>query len=170
MGYHEMFGFTYEPNPFDIDISALRPRFRKAITVVHPDRWAGRDEGKEQLIQSLSTTLNNANRTLADPLQRALYILKREGVITDGENIVDDPELIMDVMESREAIENAETQEEVNQIRKENQEKVEESVHEISKLVAVKDWSGVLTAATKLKYLRGIDDAAREWPRSLHDH
>ncbi|CAL1695830.1 unnamed protein product [Somion occarium] len=142
----------------------------RSITVVHPDRWAGRDEGKEQLIQSLSTTLNNANRTLADPLQRALYILKREGVITDGENIVDDPELIMDVMESREAIENAETQEEVNQIRKENQEKVEESVHEISKLVAVKDWSGVLTAATKLKYLRGIDDAAREWPRSLHDH
>lgn len=44
MGYHEMFGFNYEPNPFDIDTVTLRHRFRKAITVAHPDRWAGRDE------------------------------------------------------------------------------------------------------------------------------
>lgn len=44
MGYHEMLGFDYEPNPFDIDTGALRHRFRKAITVAHPDRWAGSNE------------------------------------------------------------------------------------------------------------------------------
>lgn len=44
MSYHEMFGFDYEPNPFNIDTSALRQMFRKAITVAHPDKWAGSDE------------------------------------------------------------------------------------------------------------------------------
>ena len=75
---------------------------------------------KEQLIQSLSTTLNNANRTLGDPLQRAMYILTRQGVPAQGEETLEDPELLMEVMELREAIENAETQEDVDAVREEN--------------------------------------------------
>lgn len=68
----------------------------------------------------MSTTLNNANRTLADPLQRVLYILERQGVPAQGEDTLDDSVLLYDVLELREEIENAESQEDIDEIRTEN--------------------------------------------------
>lgn len=64
--------------------------------------------------------MNNANRTLADPLQRAQYILTRQGVPAQGEDTLEDPELLMEVMELREEIENAESQEDVDRVKEEN--------------------------------------------------
>lgn len=40
--YHEIFGLTYEPNPYDIDTSALRKKFILLQGVVHPDKWSGK--------------------------------------------------------------------------------------------------------------------------------
>lgn len=40
--YHELFGLSYEPNPFNIDTSALRRQFILAQGVVHPDKWSGK--------------------------------------------------------------------------------------------------------------------------------
>lgn len=68
----------------------------------------------------MSTTLNNANRTLADPLQRVLYILERQGVPAQGEDTLDGSILLYDVLELREEIENAESQEDIDEIRTEN--------------------------------------------------
>ncbi|KAI0078874.1 Co-chaperone Hsc20 [Panus rudis PR-1116 ss-1] len=168
--YHELLGFDYDANPFNVDQSQLRDRFRKAMTVVHPDLWAGRNDEKQKDAELISSILNTAYRTLSDPVQRVLYILRREGIPTEGENILDDPELIMEVMELRESIENAESQEEVDKIREENQGSIDKLVQEISRLIDTKDWSGVALAAAKLKYLRGIDDAARNWPNAVSDH
>lgn len=49
-----------------------------------------------------------------------MYILTRQGVPAQGEETLEDPELLMEVMELREAIENAETQEDVDAVREEN--------------------------------------------------
>lgn len=43
-------------------------------------------------------------------------------------------------------------------------------ISNISDLVAAKDWAAVKEAATRLKYLRGIEDAAKAWPGSVFDH
>lgn len=43
-------------------------------------------------------------------------------------------------------------------------------VHEIYDLVEAKDWPAVKNAAIKLKYMRGIEDAAKAWPNSHFDH
>lgn len=48
--------------------------------------------------------------------------------------------------------------------------KIKESIQEIEKLVADKDWPGLRTAAIRLKYLQGIESAAAAWPASAHDH
>lgn len=41
--HHELFGLPYEPNPFTIDLSALKKRFRQAQAVCHPDAWTSKD-------------------------------------------------------------------------------------------------------------------------------
>ena len=66
--------------------------------------------------------MNHAYGTLGDPVKRAFYILQREGIpdISDSEQCVEDPSLIMDVMELRESIESAESQEVVDSIRAAN--------------------------------------------------
>lgn len=47
---------------------------------------------------------------------------------------------------------------------------METLVHQISNSVGAKDWSAVKSATIKLKYLRGIEDAAKAWPNSHFDH
>jgi hypothetical protein len=38
--YHQIFGLTYDPNPFIVDVSLLKRRFRQAQAICHPDAWA----------------------------------------------------------------------------------------------------------------------------------
>lgn len=40
--YHEVFGLPYEPNPFDVDLTLLKRRFREAQGICHPDSWASK--------------------------------------------------------------------------------------------------------------------------------
>lgn len=40
--HHEIFGLPYEPNPFIVDLSALKQRFRQAQAVCHPDTWTSK--------------------------------------------------------------------------------------------------------------------------------
>jgi molecular chaperone HscB len=40
--YHELFGLPYEPNPFAVDLVALKQRFRQAQAVCHPDTWTSK--------------------------------------------------------------------------------------------------------------------------------
>lgn len=47
---------------------------------------------------------------------------------------------------------------------------METLVQDISGLVGAKDWPAVKIATTRLKYLRGIEDAAKAWPNSHFDH
>lgn len=68
----------------------------------------------------MSETVNTINSHLSDPFLRAAYILTREGVASDSESILDDPTVVMEVMEAREALEEAQTEEEVEDIRSQN--------------------------------------------------
>lgn len=70
----------------------------------------------------MSTFVNHVYGTLGDPVKRAFYVLKREGVASpaDSEQSLDDPTLITDIMELRESIESAESQDEVDGIRAAN--------------------------------------------------
>lgn len=68
----------------------------------------------------MSSIVNKAYGTLLNPFARAEYILQQEGVeIGESENL-EDPALIMEVMEAREELDGAESQEEVERIRQEN--------------------------------------------------
>ncbi|PIL31956.1 hypothetical protein GSI_06660 [Ganoderma sinense ZZ0214-1] len=170
MTYHEMLGTPYEPNPFIVNPRQLKDQFRAAQALVHPDRWVGKPEEHRAIAAAMSARVNEAVSHLSHPLRRAEYILARSGFGGEETDKLEDMDLLMEVMEAREGLANAESEEEVARIQSENQGKIEGTLREIERLVGSKDWESLRVAAVKLKYLQGIDSAAAAWPASVHDH
>ena len=74
--YFQVFGLERR---FHVDLSALEHEFHRLSRKVHPDRFAR--AGEKERAWSLADTalLNDAYRTLKDPLNRTEYLLKLEG-------------------------------------------------------------------------------------------
>ena len=70
--------------------------------------------------RDLSGVVNKAYNTLLSPLLRAQYILQKHGLNVSETDQLEDPELLMQILESREALEEAQAQAEVDVIREEN--------------------------------------------------
>ena len=66
--------------------------------------------------------MNHAFKTLQNPVLRAEYILQGQGIdLAESEQTLEDPELLMEIMESREALDEAISQEQVDVIVSETQ-------------------------------------------------
>ncbi|HEY1903295.1 MAG TPA: Fe-S protein assembly co-chaperone HscB [Terracidiphilus sp.] len=64
---------------FQIDIPALEREFHRLSRKVHPDRFARAGENERQWSLADTALLNDAYRTLKDPLHRTEYLLRLEG-------------------------------------------------------------------------------------------
>jgi molecular chaperone HscB len=67
------------PRGFQIDLPALEQEFHRLSRKVHPDRFARAGENERQWSLADTALLNDAYRTLKDPLYRTEYLLKLEG-------------------------------------------------------------------------------------------
>jgi molecular chaperone HscB len=64
---------------FQIDLPALEQEFYRLSRKVHPDRFARASEKEREWSLADTALLNDAYRTLKDPLHRTEYLLKLEG-------------------------------------------------------------------------------------------
>jgi molecular chaperone HscB len=74
--YFSVFGL--EPR-LNLDLAALEHEFHRLSRKVHPDRFARALENERQWSLADTALLNDAYRTLKDPLHRTEYLLKLEG-------------------------------------------------------------------------------------------
>lgn len=130
----------------------------------------GPSKNKYDIAASLSSLVNIAYKTLRQPLPRVEYILSLHDLQPDETDGLEDSELIMDVLDSRETLEQASSRDEVDLVQSANQVKIDELLAQIESLVEHEDWPNLKTAAIKLKYLQGIADAAQAWPDRVFDH
>ena len=75
--------------------------------LLHPDKFSTKSEAERQYSADQASAVNDAYGTLRDPLKRAKYILDARGwgvTERDGRDTPVDPELLMEVMEAREAL------------------------------------------------------------------
>jgi molecular chaperone HscB len=70
---------------FRLDAAALDDAYRRLQTDVHPDRFAAADDAQRRLSLQASAQVNEAYRTLADPVLRAQYLLAQRGVQAVGD-------------------------------------------------------------------------------------
>lgn len=159
--HHGLFGLSYDPNPFVIDLPQLKRKFIQAQAVCHPDAWASKNPEKLQVAQALSARVNNAYQTLLHPLARAEYILERNQLPVSENDKVDDIAFMTDIMEAREVIEDSRSLDEIEDIIDKNNQSISETIKELEAFVLGKDWDAVKASAVRLRYLEGIQRAAK---------
>ena len=74
------------PRRFILDAAALEPEFHRLSRRLHPDRFARATPEEQQWSLANTALLNDAYRTLRDPIQRTEYLLKLEGLQLGEEN------------------------------------------------------------------------------------
>jgi molecular chaperone HscB len=74
--YFQVFGLD---RGFQVDLDALEREFHRLSRKLHPDRFARATEQEREWSLADTALLNDAYRTLKDPLHRTEYLLKLEG-------------------------------------------------------------------------------------------
>jgi molecular chaperone HscB len=75
--YFTFFGF---PRKLNIDVALLEREFYQLSRKLHPDLYSGVDKREQEWSLEQSSQLNDAYRTLKDPIKRTEYLLRLEGV------------------------------------------------------------------------------------------
>jgi molecular chaperone HscB len=68
------------PPKLDLDVQALEKQFYRYSRKLHPDVYARATQQEQEWSLSQASLLNDAYRTLKNPLDRTKYLLKLEGV------------------------------------------------------------------------------------------
>ena len=157
------FGRLGLPVDFAVDIGELDRRYFALQRQLHPDRFATRTARERAISQSQAVALNEAYEALKDPLTRATYLLKLKGVDAnpDGCHTVNDPTLLMEQMERREALLEAVTPAEVEALAREASSHVSESEAAIAAAFAAGHLEKAGAETTRLKYLVKLVEEAR---------
>src|SRR5271154_6133601 len=77
MNYFEFFAL---PRKLTLDVVALEKQFYTMSRRLHPDRFASKPVAEQEAALAQSSLLNDAYRTLKDPILRTQYLLRLEGV------------------------------------------------------------------------------------------
>lgn len=97
------------PRRFRIEEAALEAAYHELHTRVHPDRHAHLPDADRRRAMQWATRVNEAFRTLKSPLARARYLIELAGIDLGFEtNTAMSPAFLMEQMEWREAVEEAE--------------------------------------------------------------
>jgi molecular chaperone HscB len=99
--YFQFFGL--EPR-LTLDLGDLEQRFYLLSRELHPDRFQRATPAERERALEASALLNDAYRTLRNPLSRAEYMLKRQGIEAGGSKQVP-PALLGQIFELNEALE-----------------------------------------------------------------
>jgi molecular chaperone HscB len=99
MLFYEAFGL--EP-ALSIDAEDLKKRFYERSRQWHPDRFSRASAAEQEKALEMTAVLNDAFRTLRDPIARAEYFLKENGIELSKEA---PPELLEEVFELNMALE-----------------------------------------------------------------
>jgi len=151
---------------FDVDPKDLRTRFLKRQQSVHPDSYTSQGEKIHSLAATQSALLNKAYSTLLDPLYRAQYLLELYDMPIEETDSLTDPELLMEILDAREELEEAQTEEDMEKVRSINAERTNKTISLLSQAFGASPQPNVGRAkqlTVELQYLRNLENAAREW-------
>lgn len=103
----ELFGL---PARFAQDTAAIDARWKQLQRQAHPDRFADQGQAAQRLAMQWSVRINEAHQRLKNPLKRAAYLCELRGSpIRAHDNTAMPAEFLMQQIQHREALEEAES-------------------------------------------------------------
>jgi molecular chaperone HscB len=162
--HFDLFGL---PQAFAVEADALERSYREIQSRVHPDRFAHAGDAERRASLQWTTRVNEAYRTLKDPVQRAKHLLELHGVDVAFEtNTAMPADFLAQQMELREALEEAKSAASLDEMRKRLLAQKSFLVKQIAEAIdARKDYVGAAGLVRKLQFLDKLDseiDAAYE--------
>jgi molecular chaperone HscB len=101
----DYFSFFGMPRKLRLDSANLEQRFHQLSWKLHPDNFVRASESERNLSLERSSELNDAYRTLREPVSRVEYLLANSGMRKEGEQKQQaPPELLAEVFELNESL------------------------------------------------------------------
>jgi len=165
--HFELFGL--EP-AYALDRSALEQAYQDLQALIHPDRFAHAGDAERRASMQMTTRVNEAYRTLKDPVQRGRYLLELHGVDVAFETNTQMPtDFLMQQLEMREELDGATLKKDVSfldglkaKLRAQSTI-LEQSIGEM--IDSKKNYAGAAELVRKLMFIQRLDeevDAAYE--------
>lgn len=159
-------------SPFTISLSDLRREFLALQALAHPDKFPS--GSAKHRAEALSARINEAYRALSDPLARAQYLLAlNHGIDVMAEDGAQthpqDQETLMEVLESQEAMEEAEDEAAITELKTENERRREECVTKLGRALDGGDVETARNECVKLKFWYNIQDCLKEWEPGMKE-
>ncbi|KAI5310297.1 hypothetical protein KEM55_008865 [Ascosphaera atra] len=151
---------------FDISVPDLKREFLQLQARAHPDKYPPGIQ--KQKAEALSARINEAYRTLSDPLARAQYILESQyGIDTTSESGAkehpQDPETLMEVMEVQEAIEEAADEETIAKLKDNNEEAIAACVATMRDAFNRGDAEAATKECVRLRFYYSVRNGLHNW-------
>ncbi len=147
---------------FDLDKMALERAYFGFQRNVHPDRFATKSSKEKALSQAQAVAVNDAWKTLRDPLARAAYLLQLRNTPLPGDDkTVSDPELLMAALEDREALEEAKSAGDIDKVMQRAERDYDAALVALSAAFSAYELEEARKLTLKLRYLAKFRDEAR---------
>ena len=159
--------FQLEP-AFDIDAESLEQTYRALAARFHPDKFASASAFEQKQAVMMSSTINDAYRTLKNPIDRAAYLLKTLGIDPDApEHTSFAPDFLIQQMEWRETLMEAREENDLKTLENLNDEiraEQEKLFSDLKQSFARQDYD---TAAQQVRQGRFLDKLRNEISSAL---
>jgi molecular chaperone HscB len=161
-GNVDHFALLSLPRSFDIDPQRIDKAYRSMQMLLHPDKFSQSCRTEQAHSLSHAAQVNVAYSVVKDPLERAQYLLNLFGI---PEPTTVDPALLAEVLETREAIEEAGEDVSSNLLSAEllilhraNNNSMQHTQREISAAFRRNDLEAATTHTVRLRFLQTIHD------------
>ena len=124
------------PMRFAQNAAVLDARWKELQREAHPDKFAAQGGAAQRLAMQWSVRINEAYQRLKDPLKRATYLCEMHGAPIEAEtNTAMPADFLMQQMEWREALDDAATLQNIEEISLQLNKNVREQLSKLEQLI-----------------------------------
>ncbi|KAM7461527.1 hypothetical protein LguiA_029648 [Lonicera macranthoides] len=153
--YFQIFGWEKK---YEIPNENLEDKYKNWQKKLHPDLVHSKSERERAYAAEQSARVIDAYRTLSNPLSRAIYIMRLEGVEVDEEQTVSEPELLAEIMEIREAVEEAANIQVLNNIHTQMDEKLRHWSNSFANAFQRQQYEEARTCIQRMTYYQRVNE------------
>lgn len=148
----ELFGLTQQ---FSQDRAAIDARWKQLQKEAHPDKFAVQGASAQRVAMQWSVRINEAYQRLKDPLRRAAYLCELNGAAVNAEkNTAMPASFLMQQIEWREALDEAETAENIHKISLQTNEFIIDQLSKIEQSIDIqKDFKAAVEHVRSLMFV-----------------
>jgi molecular chaperone HscB len=148
---------------FEIDAEVLEREYLTRAVAVHPDRVATGTARDKREAMERAAEVNEAYRTLRDPVRRAEYLVRLGGIDLDSSDAVGgapamDQAFLVDMIERREAVAQAQEGGGLDDLRARVEDELDDVLDDAVDKLKAGDLAGAARGLVARRYLQRLVD------------